>query len=255
MAVIQESKLTPKSKNPGIQNYTTFRKDHPHGQGGVLLIFIHRSVNFSKQPSSAELLYHPHLEELAIEVEIGNTKLIISNIYIPTASSCSNGYPSSIEHLLTTKDSIILGDFNANHPSWYSGSTNTRGRKMADSITGSDHGILNWDTPTRVPPNVEQVRQMSLCQALAGRYILGTTERNLLMTYKAVGRSIINYAAPVWSTNLHDTNYRNIQYTQNEALRISTGCHKMSSVDHLHAESKHAESKGTLRATIRTSFC
>ena len=30
--------------------------------------------------------------------------------------------------------------------------------------------------------------------------------------------------------------YRNIQYTQNEALRISTGCHKMSSVDHLHAE-------------------
>ena len=58
------------------------------------------------------------------------------------------------------------------------------------------------------------------------------------MTYKAVGRSIINYAAPVWSTNLRDTNYRSIQYTQNEALRIATGCHKMSSVDHLHAEAK-----------------
>ena len=43
------------------------------------------------------------------------------------------------------------------------------------------------------------------------------------MTYKAVGRSIINYAAPVWSTNLRDTNYRNIQYTQNEALRIANG--------------------------------
>ena len=58
------------------------------------------------------------------------------------------------------------------------------------------------------------------------------------MTYKAVGRSIINYAAPVWSTTLGDTNYRNIQYTQNEALRIATGCHKMSSVDQLHAETK-----------------
>ena len=56
------------------------------------------------------------------------------------------------------------------------------------------------------------------------------------MTYKADGRSIINYAAPVWNTNLRDTNYRNIQYTQNEALRISTGCHKMSSVDHLHED-------------------
>ena len=58
------------------------------------------------------------------------------------------------------------------------------------------------------------------------------------MTYKAFGRSIIKYAAPVWSTNLHDTNYRNIQYTQNEALRIATGCHKMPSVDHLHVEAK-----------------
>ena len=58
------------------------------------------------------------------------------------------------------------------------------------------------------------------------------------MTYKAVGRSIINYAAPVWSTNLRDTSYRNIKYTQNKALRIATGCHKMSSVDHLHVEAK-----------------
>ena len=54
------------------------------------------------------------------------------------------------------------------------------------------------------------------------------------MTYKAVGRSIIKYAALIWFTNLRD--YRNIQYTQNEALRIATDCHKMSSVDHLHVE-------------------
>ena len=27
--------------------------------------------------------------------------------------------------------------------------------KMADSINGSDYGILNWDSPTRVPPNAE----------------------------------------------------------------------------------------------------
>ena len=75
----------------------------------------------------------------------------------------------------------------------------------------------------------------------------GDNKRTLLMTYKAVGRSIINYAAPVWSPNLHDTNYRKIQYTQNEALRIATGCHKMSSIDHLHTEAemlkvrKHSE--------------
>ena len=53
----------------------------------------------------------------------------------------------------------------------------------------------------------------NILKALAGTS-WGQQIETLLMTYKAVGRSIINYAAPVWSTNLRDTNYRNIPYTQ-----------------------------------------
>ena len=83
---------------------------------------------------------------------------------------------------------------------------------------------------------VERVSDINnILKALAGTS-WGQKKETLLMTYKAVGRSIINYAAPVWITNLRDTNYRKIQFTQNEALWISTGCHNMSSVDHLHAE-------------------
>ena len=77
----------------------------------------------------------------------------------------------------------------------------------------------------------------NILKALAGTS-WGQQKETLLMTYMAVERSIIHYAAPVWSTNLRDTNYRNIQYIQNEALRISTDCHKMFSVDHLHVEAK-----------------
>ena len=77
----------------------------------------------------------------------------------------------------------------------------------------------------------------NILKALAGTSC-GQQKESLLMTYKAVGRSIINYAAPVWSTNLCDTNYKKIQYIQNEALRISTGCHKMSSIDHRHVEAE-----------------
>ena len=77
----------------------------------------------------------------------------------------------------------------------------------------------------------------NILKALAGTS-WGQQKETLLMTYKAVGRSIINYAAPVWSPNLHDTNYRKIKYTWNEALRIATGCHKMSSIDHLHTEAE-----------------
>ena len=154
VAVIQESKLSSKCKNPCLRNYATVRKDRPHSHGGGLLVFIHESITFSKQPSSPEALSDPHLEELTIKADIGNTKLIISNIYIPPASSCSNGYQSLIEHLLTTPATLILGDFNAHHPSWYSRSTDTRGNRMDDSINGSNF-ILNWDSPTRVPPNAE----------------------------------------------------------------------------------------------------
>ena len=96
VAVIQESKLSSKSKNPCIWNYTTVRKDRPHGHGGGLLVFIHKAITFSKQPSLPEALSYPHLGELTIKADIGNTKLIITNIYIPPASSCSNGYQSSI---------------------------------------------------------------------------------------------------------------------------------------------------------------
>ena len=74
----------------------------------------------------------------------------------------------------------------------------------------------------------------NILKALAGTS-RGQQKETLLMTYKAVGRSIINYAALVCSPNLHDTNYIKIQY---EALRIATGCHKMSSIEHLHTEAK-----------------
>ena len=58
------------------------------------------------------------------------------------------------------------------------------------------------------------------------------------MTYKALGRSIANYAAPVWSTNASKSSIDKIQRAQNEALRIITGSYKMSSIDHLHSETK-----------------
>ena len=58
------------------------------------------------------------------------------------------------------------------------------------------------------------------------------------MTYEALGRSIANYAAPVWSTNASESNIGRIQRAQNEALKIITGSHKMSSIDHLHSETE-----------------
>ena len=80
-------------------------------------------------------------------------------------------------------------------------------------------------------------KRNNVLKALAGTN-WGQQKETLLMTYKALGRSIANYAAPVWSINASETNIGKIQRTQNEALRIITGSHKMSSIDHIHSETK-----------------
>ena len=43
------------------------------------------------------------------------------------------------------------------------------------------------------------------------------------MPYKALGRSIANHDAPVWSTNASESNIGKIQRAQNVTLRIITG--------------------------------
>ena len=148
--MIQESKLTLNSRTPNIQNFTTVRKDRHRGQGGGLLTLIHKSINFSRRPDSPDTLTDPHLEELTITAMLGNTDLIITNVYIPPASSCTGGYNPSLDHLMMTTATRILGDFNAHHSSWYSGSTDSRGTML---VSGSNFGILNWDSPTRLPWN------------------------------------------------------------------------------------------------------
>ena len=45
----------------------------------------------------------------------------------------------------------------------------------------------------------------------------GQQNETLLMTYKALGRSSVNYAAPVWSTNASESNIGKIQRALNEA--------------------------------------
>ena len=83
MEVIQELKLSSNSKTPNIQNSTTVRKDRRRGQGGDLLTLIHNSINFSWKPESPETLVELHLEELTIRATLGDTELIITNVYIP----------------------------------------------------------------------------------------------------------------------------------------------------------------------------
>ena len=75
----------------------------------------------------------------------------------------------------------------------------------------------------------------SLLRALSGT-TWGKDKECLNMTYKAIGRSLFNYAAPIWSPNLSKSRWADLQRQQNSALRTITGCVKMSSLNHLYHE-------------------
>ena len=79
-------------------------------------------------------------------------------------------------------------------------------------------------------------KRNNMLKALAGSS-WGQDKVTLLMTYNALGKSIANYAAPVWSTNASDSSSKKMQTAQNAALRTATGAHKMASIEHLHQES------------------
>ena len=115
--------------------------------------FIHNSVSFTRKPLSTTSKNDPHPEKLTISMDMDNTELFITNVYIPPASSCNGCYSPPIDHLLTATDSLVLGDFNAHHSLWHFGTTDTRGNQLADSISISSFAVLNTDSPTRLPGN------------------------------------------------------------------------------------------------------
>jgi len=62
----------------------------------------------------------------------------------------------------------------------------------------------------------------------------------IILTYQAIGRSVINYAAPLWALVINESSWKCLHSPdyENEALRIATGCHKMAHLDHLQQETK-----------------
>ena len=77
----------------------------------------------------------------------------------------------------------------------------------------------------------------NILKALSGT-TWGKDKEILVSTYKAVGQSVLNYCAPVWTPSLSKASWDELQPCQNAALRAALGCVKMTSTDHLHSESK-----------------
>ena len=51
----------------------------------------------------------------------------------------------------------------------------------------------------------------------------------IIITFKAIVRPLLNYAFPIWTSFLSDTEWQALQTLQNNTLRIVTGCVRMTS--------------------------
>ena len=157
VACIQESKLRPSSNFKDFPQYTAIRRDRPGGGGGGgLVTLVHSSVDYIPLPSDHLFPNDVTTEHLAITAFINEHEVHIFNIYIPPASSCPPGFAPALDPLFQAQDdTLILGDFNAHHPSWYSSTSDSsaasRGDSIQDSLTDSDLVLLNTDQATRLP--------------------------------------------------------------------------------------------------------
>ncbi|MCP4055272.1 MAG: reverse transcriptase family protein [Mesoflavibacter sp.] len=77
----------------------------------------------------------------------------------------------------------------------------------------------------------------NILKALSGSN-WGKDKEVMITTYKAISQSVLNYCCPIWTPSLSATSWQGLQTAQNAALRIATGCHLMTDIDHLHHETK-----------------
>ena len=79
--------------------------------------------------------------------------------------------------------------------------------------------------------------KLNILQCLTGTD-WGQDKETLITTYKSIGRSVLEYGAPIWTPIICAENWTKLQTVQNKALKIATGCYKITKEDHLHQECK-----------------
>ena len=100
---VQAHGTIEKSQHPELHPSTIGSTPRPR-RG--LTVFI--SVSFTRKPLSTTSKNDSHLEELTIIFAMDNTELLITNVYIPPASSCNGCYSPPLDHMLTGTYSLVL---------------------------------------------------------------------------------------------------------------------------------------------------
>lgn len=112
IGLIQETLLPPNHKLK-IHGYSLISKERKMGGGGVLIL-VKNGLNFKKM-NYDRITDNSNIEICGIELRDSSDVIKFMSIYIPPNTKIEElDYLNEIDIC----NSIIGGDFNANHPSW-----------------------------------------------------------------------------------------------------------------------------------------
>ena len=132
-----------------LSGYDILRKDRDDGLGGIAM-FIRNNIEFENYEIRQNLLPW-HVQIQACNIKKCNVNLI--NMYIPPEIRIEKQTLETIWNLIPNPK-LILGDLNAQHPTWGSSINNRNGNLINNLIADSNFVILNNGSPTRLtPPN------------------------------------------------------------------------------------------------------
>ena len=142
------------SSPPPTPGYTLVRRYRPGGGGGGGLAFlIRQDVQFSHLDTNQFFPGDLTTEHQGILANLGGHQITCLNIYVPPCTCCPAGFQPDLAPLLDADygaDVLVMGDFKAHHPAWFSVSRDdralARGVNIAEAIDSSPLCLLNEDS-------------------------------------------------------------------------------------------------------------
>ncbi|XP_075163033.1 uncharacterized protein LOC142235657 [Haematobia irritans] len=148
ISALQETKLSSRNGLTRSSCYSVIRQDRERNAGGGIAFIVHDSVRYRPMLLTRT---DPHLVIQEKTVTVGKEDICILNVYIPPDSACQTGYKPMLRLHLNTERTILLGDLNAHHDSWYSEhGCDARGELIEDQVDDKDFCVLNEDRPNRI---------------------------------------------------------------------------------------------------------
>ena len=111
---------------------------------------IQQDVQFSHLDTNQFFPGDPTTEHQGILANLGGHQIASLNVYIPPCTCCPAGFQPDLAPLLDA-DVLVMGDFNAHHPAWFSVSRDdralARGVSIAEAIDSSPPLPPKWGLP------------------------------------------------------------------------------------------------------------